>query len=203
MRAGQIDLVNLALPLTLRPAEPFSDDDLMRFSEVNKPYKIERNKEGEITIMTPVNYLGAKHEGYVAAALLLWAEEDGRGSAIPANAGFNLPDGSCLAPDAAWVAKEREDALTPAQKNGYPPLCPDFIIEIRSKSDRRGVVEAKMQTWLDNGAQLAWLIDPIGGNVTIYRPGQAPETLEKPDTVAGEGPIKGFTLRTARLWTNL
>jgi Uma2 family endonuclease len=200
MHPGQIDLAGLALPLTVRPAEPFSDEDLMRFSEVNKPYKIERSKEGEITIMTPVNYLGAKHEGYVAAALLLWAEEDGRGSAVPANARFNLPDGSCLAPDSAWVAKEREDALTPAQNDGYPPLCPDFILEIRSKVDRRSVVEAKMQTWLDNRAKLAWLIDPIDANVTIYRPGRSPETLDKPEIVAGEPPIEGFVLRTVRLW---
>ncbi len=129
MRVGQIDLGDLALPLTLRPSEPISDEELLRFSEQNRPYKIERNQEGEITIMTPANYRGSKHEGYVAASLLLWAEEDGRGSAVPANAGFNLPDGSCLAPDSAWIAKEREDALTPAQQESFPPLCPDFIID--------------------------------------------------------------------------
>jgi Uma2 family endonuclease len=200
VREGQIDLTGLALPLTLRPSEPVSDEGLMRFSEQNKPYKIERNQEGEITIMTPVGFVGAQNEGYVAAALLLWAEADGRGEAVPANAGFNLPDGACLAPDAAWTSSDRLDGLTPEQKEGYPPLCPDFIIEIRSRSDRRSVVEAKMQTWLDNGAKLAWLIDPIDRNVTIYRPNGAPETVNQPETVAGEAPVDGFVLRTARLW---
>jgi Uma2 family endonuclease len=200
MRAGQIDLLDLAMPITIRPSTPVSDEELMRFSEQNKPYKIERNKDGEITIMTPVNYRGGKHEGYVAAALLLWAEEDGRGSAVPANVGFNLPDGSCLAPDAAWLAKEREDALTPEEQDSFPPVCPDFLIEIRSKSDPRRAVEAKMQTWLENGAKLAWLIDPIDGNITIYRPGQPPETVDRPETVKGEGPIAGFELKCTRLW---
>ena len=83
---------------------------------------------------------------------------------------------------------------------GYPPLCPDFAIEIRSKSDSRREVEAKMQTWLDNGAKLAWLVDPIAASLTIYRPGRAPETLERPEIVKGEAPVDGFELRCTRLW---
>jgi Uma2 family endonuclease len=201
MRAGQIDLVDLEMPIVLRPSAPVSDEELLRFSELNKPYKIERNKDGEITIMTPVNYRGGKHEGYVAAALLLWAEQDGRGSAVPANVGFNLPDGSCLAPDAAWLTKEREGTLTPEQQDSFPPICPDFLIEVRSKSDGRRMVEAKMQAWLDNGAKLAWLIDPIDGNVTIYRPGHAPEFLDRPEVVVATEPVDGFELRCARLWS--
>lgn len=200
MRAGQIDLLDLELPIVLRPSAPVSDEDLMRFSELNKPYKIERNKDGELIIMTPVNYRGGKHEGYVAAALLLWAEQDGRGSSVPANVGFKLPDGSCLAPDAAWITLEREATLTPEQQDSFPPICPDFIIEVRSKTDSRRNLEAKMQTWLDNGAQLAWLVDPIDANVTIYRPGQSPETLARPDTVIATDPVAGFELRCARLW---
>ncbi|MGD0796186.1 MAG: Uma2 family endonuclease [Acidobacteriaceae bacterium] len=200
MRAGQIDLVDLELPIVLRPSAPVSDEDLLRFSVQNKPYKIELNKEGEIEIMTPVGYKGGKHEGYIAAALLLWAEKDGRGSALPANVGFKLPDGSCLAPDAAWLTKEHEDSLTPEQQDGFPPICPDFLIEVRSQSDARRIVEAKIQTWLDNGAQLAWLVDPVDGSVTIYRPGEAVETLLRPEVVVAGAPVAGFELRCARLW---
>jgi Uma2 family endonuclease len=200
MHTGQIDLAGLELPIVLRPSAPVSDEELMRFSQHNKPFKIERNKEGDLTIMTPVGYKGGKHEGYIAAALLLWAEQDGRGSAVPANVGFKLPDGSCLAPDAAWLTREHEDSLTPEQQDGFPPTCPDFLIEVRSKSDSRHAVEAKMQTWLDNGAKLAWLVDPIAASVTIYRPGRAPQTLERPENVKGEAPVDGFELRCARLW---
>jgi len=201
MREGQLDLTTLALPLTLRPAVALSDEELMKFSATNKPYRIEQNKEGEITIMTPVNYRGGKQEGYVAAALLVWADEDGRGSALPANVGFRLPDGSCLAPDAAWVSKTREDSLSSDELDSFPPLCPEFIIEVRSKSDARRTVEAKMQTWLENGAHLAWLIDPIDGNVTIYRPHRSPEILDRPESVSAEAPVDGFVLRTTRLWS--
>jgi Uma2 family endonuclease len=200
MRAGQLDLLDLPMPIVLRPAERVSDEELMRFSEQNKPFKIERNKEGDLTIMTPVNYRGGKQEGYVAAALLLWATEDGRGSALPANVGFSLPDGSCLAPDAAWLTKEHEDSLTPEQQESFPPICPDFLIEVRSRSDARRTVEAKMQTWIDNGAQLAWLIDPIDQNVTIYRPGHAPGTIVRPEVVVATAPVDGFELKCAPLW---
>jgi Uma2 family endonuclease len=197
-----LNLTSLVLPISLRPNAPVSDEDLMRFSEQNKPFKIERNKEGELIVMTPVGFIGGTHEGYVAAALLLWAEQDGRGTAVPANVGFKLPDGSCLAPDGAWVAQTRLDALTPEQKAGYPPLCPDFIIEVRSQSDSRSSVEAKMQLWLENGAQLAWLVDPIDANVTIYSPGHAAELLARPEVVLGTGPITGFELRCSRLWSS-
>ena len=202
MRTAQIDLSDLELPLILRSAAPVSDEQLLRFSEQNKPYRIERSKEGDIVLMTPATYKGGKHEGYVAAALLMWAEEDGTGSALPANVGFNLPDGSCLAPDAAWITREREEALTPEQQDSFPPICPDFLIEIRSKGDPRRMVEAKMQAWLDNGAKLAWLIDPIAGNVTIYRPGSPSELLDRPDLVVATEPVAGFILRCTRLWSS-
>ena len=201
MRAGQIDLLDLEMPILLRPSAPVSDEDLMRFSEQNRPFKIERNKEGELIVMTPVGFIGGTHEGYIAAALLLWAEQDGRGTAVPANVGFKLPDGSCLAPDAAWVAQTRLEALTPEQKIGYPPLCPDFIIEVRSQSDSRPSVETKMQLWLENGAKLAWLVDPIDANIAIYRPGQSSELLDHPELVKADGPVDGFELRCPRLWS--
>jgi Uma2 family endonuclease len=200
MRAGQIDLLDLELPIVLRPSAPVSDEELLRFSEQNKPYKIERNKQGELIVMTPVGFTGGTHEIYVASALLHWAEQDGRGSAVGPNAGFNVPDGSCLAPDAAWVPNARLEALTAKQKAGYPPLCPEFVIEVRSQSDARHVVEAKMQTWLDNGAQLAWLVDPVDGGVTIYRPGKPAEMLLRPEVVVADAPVMGFELRCARLW---
>jgi Uma2 family endonuclease len=197
-----LNLTSLVPPISLRPSATLTDEELMRFSEDNKPYKIERNKYGEIIIMTPVGGIGSTHEAYVAYALLHWNETTGAGLAFISNAGFNLPDGSCLSPDAAWLALDRWNALTHQQQAGYPPLCPDFIIEVRSQSDSRPSVEAKMGLWLENGAELAWLVDPIDSNVTIYRRGHAPELLDRPDVVAGAGPVAGFDLRCARLWSS-
>lgn len=200
MRPGELNLLDLPFPLVLRPSAPLCDDELIRFSEQNKPYKIERNKEGDLVIMTPVGFIGGTHEIYVAGALLLWAEEDGSGTALGANVGFNLPDGSCLAPDAAWIPLHRWHGLTRRQQEGFLPFCPDFLVEVRSKSDSRKVLEAKMQQWVENGAQLAWLIDPIEATVSIYRPNEPTETLERPDIIAAHAPVTGFELRTTRLW---
>ena len=196
-----LKLDSLAPPITLRPAMTLTDAELMRFSEDNKPYKIERNKYGEITIMTPVGGVGSAHEADIAYELLHWNKTARTGRVFISNAGFNLPDGSCLSPDAAWLDLKRWNDLTPAERTGYPPLCPEFVIEVRSQSDSRKMVEDKMQLWLDNGAQLAWLVDLIDAKVTIYRLGQAAETLERPERVAATAPVAGFVLECAALWS--
>jgi Uma2 family endonuclease len=200
MDTGQIDLAGLQLPIVLRPSARVSDEELMRFSRRNRPFKIERDKEGDLTIMTPVGGIGSTHEQYIARLLGNWTEENGTGIDFSPSVGFNLPDGSCLSPDASWMALERWNSLSLKQQTGFPPLCPDFVVEVRSQSDPRSILEDKMQTWLDNGAKLAWLVDPIVGSVTIYRPGQAAETLERPEIVKGEVPVDGFELRCTRLW---
>jgi Uma2 family endonuclease len=171
----------------------------MRFSARN-PYKVERNKEGDLTITTPVGGIGGTHEKYVVGELYIWTGKDGRGIDFSPSTGFNLPDGSCLQPDASWVALERWNALTAKEQMGFPPLCPDFVIEVRSQSDARRIVEAKMQAWMDNGAKLAWLVDPIDASVTIYRPGQTAEALARPEVVVAGEPVAGFELRCAKLW---
>ena len=201
MPAGQIDLLDLELPITLKPSARVSDEELMRFSAQNQPFKIERNKEGDLTIMTPVGGIGSTHEQYITRVLGNWTELNGTGIDFSPSAGFNLPDGSCLQPDASWMTLERWNSLTLKQQTGFPPLCPDFIVEVRSHSDSRRVLEDKMQTWLDNGAKLAWLVDPIAASVTIYRPSRAPETLDRPEIVVGEGAVAGFELPCTRLWT--
>ena len=193
------NLTGLPLPLTLRPTIALTDDELMRFSRENKPYKIERTKLGEITVMTPVGGIGGAHGVFVASALFLWNETTRLGIAFGSNAGFNLPDGSCLSPDAAWLSLDRWNALTTEQQAGYPPLCPEFIVEVRSRTDSRRLLETKMQLWLDNGAQLAWLIDPVDGNVMTCSQHTAPKTLDRPKLVIGTGPVAGFELRAERL----
>ncbi len=199
-RAPLFNLSGLPLPLSIRPAMPISDEELMRFSETNKPYKIERSKDGELTIMTPVGGIGGTHEVLIASELYIWARTDGRGLAFGSNTGFNLPDGSCLSPDAAWLSLPLWNALTPPQQIGFPPLCPEFVIEIRSQSDSRRMLELKMQLWLENGAQLAWLIDPIDSSAALYHPGAATITLNRPEILEGSGPVVGFNLPMARLW---
>lgn len=202
MALHTINLSGIGLPLAIRPGMRMTDDELIRFSERNRPFRFERNKEGEIVMMTPVGGIGGTHETYVAAMLFAWCEQTGIGIVFGPNTGFNLPDGSCLSPDAAWLSLERWNALTPKQQAGFPPLCPEFVIEIRSRSDPRRMVEAKMQLWLENGAELAWLIDPIDGNIVVYEQNSVPVVLDRPHSVLGAGPVAGFELRTSRLWNS-
>jgi Uma2 family endonuclease len=150
--------------------------------------------------MSPVGGIGSIHEALVFDALFQWNKRFGQGIAFAPNAGFNLDDGSCLAPGAAWLSMSRWNALSAREQSGYPPLCPDFLIEVRSLSDARGPLETKMQQWVDNGAKLAWLVDPILGSLTIYQPGRTPYTLSRPDVVVGIDPVAGFELLCGELW---
>jgi Uma2 family endonuclease len=105
-----------------------------------------------------------------------------------------------LSPDAAWIPLQRWTSLSKAQQQRYPPFCPDFLVELRSPSDTIAELEEKMELWMSHGAQLAWLIDPIRQLAIIYRPGQPPETLHKPEVLEGEGPVVGFHLKMERFW---
>jgi Uma2 family endonuclease len=192
---------DVELPVRLRPRTPMTDDELMAFSEANKPCKVERLASGEILVMTPSGYRNNRREAYVVRELFDWAEKDGRGEAFSSNAGFNLPDGSTLSPDAGWVALSRLGSLTDYEQERYLPFAPDFIVEILSRSDSLTELDAKMERWIANGARLGWRIDPYGGTVAIYAADIAREVLDHPEIVRGNGPIAGFELKMAKLWS--
>ena len=195
----ELTLSGIPMPVTLRPPVPLTDEGIMIFSRRNRPYQIERNSKGELEIMSPVGGDGCRWETIAAGELLFWAKENG-GEAFNSSGGFNLPDGSMRIPDAAWVSESRWKALKKEERRGFPPLCPDFVIEILSSSDSRSVLEAKMQMWIDNGAPLAWMIDPYKATLSIYRPRAAVEVQDRPDSVEAGEPVSGFRLSTLLLW---
>jgi Uma2 family endonuclease len=194
-------LTGLPLPIVLRPPSPLTDDELMAFSRKNRPFRIEKNAKGEIEIMTPVGGDGSRWEALAIRELGYWSQENG-GETFSSNGGFNLPDGSMLSPDASWVSAKRWKSLTPKQRRSFPPICPDFLIEILSESDSLKVLEAKMEVWMANGAQLAWMVDPYAATITIYRPNSAPEVLQRPGSIEADAPVAGFRLTTSRLWAD-
>jgi Uma2 family endonuclease len=187
-------------PIRLRPDTPMSDDEFMRFCAANEPMRFEREPNGEILVMTPSGSRTSRINSQITYLLTAWAQEDARGVSFDSNGGFCLPDGSVRAADAAWVALHRWQALTEEEQSGFAPICPDFVIELRSPSDKLPDLQAKMDQWIANGAELAWLIDPIEKSVTVYRPGQDPEHLAHPTSVQGTGPIAGFELVLSRIW---
>ena len=195
-----IDLQDVALPLRLRTATPMSDDELMRFCTVNEMLRVEREPNGELLVMTPAGNRSSHKNAAIISALYQWAERDGRGYAFDSNTGFNLGDGSMRSPDAAWVSAARWDSLSEEDKERFSPICPEFVIELRSAADRLAPLEVKMEQWMANSVELAWMIDPQRKVVAIYRPGAETEILTEPAAVAGGGPVAGFELTMDRIW---
>lgn len=198
---AQWSIQNVTLPARLRPPVPLSDEELIAFSEANKPCRVERLASGEILVMTPSGFENNRREAYLVHELFAWAEADGRGEAFSSNAGFNLPDGSTLSPDAGWVETTRLAELTEQQRERYLPFAPDFAVEILSHSDSLPELDRKMEQWIANGVRLAWRIDPYGGTVAIYSESVALLVLERPEVVEGSGPVAGFQLKMGRLWS--
>ena len=194
-----LQLEVLAPTLRIVPGEPLSVEQFWRFSAENPDLRMEREPNGDVIIMTPTTRATGFRGLEIARALGNWAEQDGRGYAFDSSTGFTLPDGSVRSPDAAWISRDR---WNPAAEDEYETvLCPDFVIELRSKTDRLRTVQEKMQAWINNGVQLAWLIDPQRRAVEIYRSSEAPaRILEAPEAVEGEGPVAGLVLRLESIW---
>src|SRR5262249_46606376 len=129
-----------------------------------------------------------------------WAETDDTGLTFGSSTGFTLPNGAIRSPDASWVRRERWDALTKEQRTRFAPICPDFVVELRSPTDRLSDLHDKMQEYIDNGARLGWLIDLIDKRAYIYRPGQPVESLDDPATLNGDPVLPGFILSVRELY---
>ncbi len=186
--------------LHLRPVVELTDDQLFELCQINQDLWIERTAEGDLVIMPPEGWEAGSRSANLVTWLTQWAWQDGTGVTSGSSAGFILPNGAMRAPDAAWVLRSRLAALSAEQKQKFLPLCPDFVVEIRSPSDPLSSVQEKMQEYLDNGARLGWLIDPHGRLVNVYRPNQPVERLENPATLSGDPVLPGFVLDLQKIW---
>lgn len=189
-------------PLTVNlPAiAPMTHEQFYAFCLANRDLRIERTANGEVVIMPPAFADTGNRNFNIAAQLWNWTEQDGTGIGFDSSAGFTLPNGATRSPDAAWIRLDRWNALTEEQKASFAPICPDFVIELRSSSDRLPGLQDKMQEYLANGARLGWLIDRKNRTVQIYRPNQEPEILDHPEAVSGHPELPGFVLRMAKIW---
>jgi Uma2 family endonuclease len=186
--------------LHLRPVVELTDEQLFELCQINPELGIERTAEGDLVIMAPEGWETGHRSMALGTLLTQWAWQDGTGVTSGSSTGFILPNGAMRAPDAAWVRRERLAALTAEQRQRFLPLCPDFVAEIRSPSDRLSVVQAKLQEYIDNGAQLGWLIDPTSRTVYVYRPHRPVERLDNPATLTGDPVLPGFVLELQRIW---
>jgi Uma2 family endonuclease len=192
-----VDVRFAARTLVLDP--PLTDAELEELCRANDIVQIERTREGVIQMNPPAGGMSSRSNFEISRQLGAWWIVHERGEVFDSSGGFYLPDGSMLSPDAAYVLPETLKGLTEDDLTGFPHLCPDFVIELLSASDNLTATKVKMQRWIENGAKLAWLVDPYGRKVYVYSPGVAPLTVSD-STVRGTGPVEGFVLDLTRVW---
>ena len=190
----------LPLVLRARPALRVSDDEFFEFCQQNRDLRIEQTAGGEWIIMVPTGGETGSRNNEVSRQLGNWAREDDTGIAFDSSTGYVLPNGAKRSPDASWVLRSRLATLTPEQKQKFLPLCPDFVIELRSPSDSLTDTQHKMAEFRDNGARLGWLIDAAERRVHVYRPGIETDVLDAPENVPADPEMGGFTLDMAHVW---
>ena len=191
---------NALVTLQLWPVIDMTNDQFFEFCQLNRDWHIERTKEGEIEIMSPSGGETGSKNAEITMQLRLWAKKDKTGIAFDSSTGYFLPSGASRAPDASWVHHEKLARLSPKEKKKFLPLCPEFVIELRSPSDSLSSLHEKMEEFLENGAQLGWFIDPEERQVFVYRPGQPVEHLKNPSTLSGDPLLSGFTLDLQEIW---
>jgi Uma2 family endonuclease len=195
------EITMLSSPLMLQMPSSMTDEQFFEFCQLNRDLQIERNKFGDISIMSPTGSETGNREGRIIQQVMNWSDEDGTGIAFSSGAGFTLSTGAKRSPDASWIKSERWNILTPEQQKKFAPICPDFVIELRSDSDKLQPLKEKMQEYMQEpGIQLGLLIDRQNRQVYIYRSGQIEECLENPDTVSCDPILPGFVLNMGKIW---
>jgi len=178
-----------------------SQDEFFEFCQANRELRIERDRHGAISIMPPTGGITGNRNFNIAVQLGIWSQRDGTGICFDSSTGFRLPNGGERSPDAAWMRLERWNSLSSQQQEKFIPLCPDFVIELRSRSDSLQSLQDKMEEYAaEDGFQLGWLIDRQNRCVYVYRPGEKAECLENPDTVSGDPVLPGFILDMSKVW---
>jgi Uma2 family endonuclease len=166
----------------------------------NPDLRLELTSTGGLIVMPPAGSTTGKRNFNLNGQFSVWVEKDDTGIGFDSSAGFTLPNGAILSPDISWVRRDRWEALTEDEQEHFAPLCPDFVIELRSRWNTLKAQQEKMQEYLDNGTQLGWFIDPRNRRIYIYRPGQEVEVLTNAATVLADPVLPGFELQLAELW---
>jgi Uma2 family endonuclease len=189
------------MPVAL--SRKFSADDFEAFCAENPSLRVELSAHGRISTMPPVGGESSYRSAEVACQLHFWAKQAKSGKAFDSSAAFVLPSGAVLCADTSWVSNQKIQSLAPAQRRRFAQITPDFVVEVRSPSDRRPALELKMAEWIASGVPLAWLIDGDAKTVTIYRPTVPPQTLSGIQELAADGVTEGFVLDLTDIWAGL
>jgi Uma2 family endonuclease len=188
--SGMVSSLPVNIPVNLK----VSDEQFLEFVRANPDRRLERTATGQIVIMAPTGSEGGSYNAELSADTVFWNRQTQTGKVFDSSSGFRLPNGAIRSPDVGWVEQSRWEALTPEERKGFAPICPDFVIELASESDAVPELQAKMQEYLENGCQLGWLILPQTRTVEIYRPGCPVATQPFSTPLSGEAILPGFRL---------
>ncbi len=188
------------ITLDLSPIVTLTRAEFRKLCAANPEMKLERSPQGELIVMSPTGGETGNWNSGINGELYLWNRQGQTGKTFDSSTGFELPQGSDRSPDVAWIPIDRWNSLTPEQRRGFLPLCPDFIIELLSPSDTWKQGQLKMEEYRNNGCRLGWLIDPKGKRVAIYRPDRPVEISLAPPTLSGEDVLVGFVLDLGFFW---
>jgi Uma2 family endonuclease len=177
-----------------------SDEQFYQLCQDNDDLRLELSAEGELIIMPPTGGTTGSRNSRINYQIAGWAIADGTGLSFDSSTMFILPNGAKRSPDASWVSRERWDALSQTERDKFVPLCPDFVLELRSPSDRLAYLQEKMDEYISNGARLGFLLDAGAKRVYVYVPGQSVESIDNPQTVSGDPVLPGFVLDLKDIW---
>ncbi|ELR98536.1 Uma2 family endonuclease [Gloeocapsa sp. PCC 73106] len=182
------------IALNLKSLIVLNPEDFKQLCVANPDVKLELNSQGELIVMSPTGGESGIRNNKLTMRLGIWTEQEGTGVSFDSSTMFQLPNSAFRSPDASWIKRSKWDSLSEADKQGFPPLCPDFLVELRSQSDTLKSLQDKMQEYMDNGAQLGWLLDPFQKQVEIYRIGKSKDVLINPKELSGEDILPKFVL---------
>lgn len=186
--------------ITIPQTFKVTHEQFQQIAAVNRDLRLERNATGELIVMPPTGSDTGKRNLDIEGQVWLWNRQTKLGVAFNSSTGFQLPNGADRSPDASWVKLERWQTLTAKEQEGFAPICPDFVVELRSKSDNMEPLREKMREYIANGARLGWLIDRKNKKVEIYRHDRDVEILDNPSTLSGEDVLPGFILDLTDVW---
>jgi Uma2 family endonuclease len=190
-----------ALTINLNSISNLSRSQFRQIAIDNPDMKLERNKQGNLIVMAPTGGETGSFNSDLNGQLYVWNHISQSGKTFDSSIGFELPGGGDRSPDVAWISLDKWEALTPEERRGFLPLCPDFVIELMSRSDSWVQTQAKMVEYMESGCRLGWLLDPKGKRAAIYRVGKPPELLTAPESLSGENILPGFVLDARFLWS--
>lgn len=186
--------------LQFDPFFKMSDEQFFDFCQSNRDVRIERSSQGEVIIMPPTGWETGDKNAEITTQLRNWTKQNGRGKSADSSAGYKMPNGAIMSPDASWISNERLEKISPDKRRKFLPLAPDFVIELRSESDSLAKLKEKMQEYIENGVSLGWLIDAGERKIYVYRPNNETEILENPSEISGEPLLQDFTLNLEDIW---